>query len=321
LTARELWFTAPRSVECRTGSVPAVGTGQLLLRGIASGVSQGTELLLYRGEGPIPFDPSLPDAETYPCRYGYAWVGRVMEGEGLPAGARVFALAPHGDWHLRDSASVRPIPDGVPASRAVLAANLETAINVTWDAGAGLGDEVVVLGAGVVGVLATWLCQRAGANVRVIEPSEHRRKLALTFGAAAAVRPEDDVPRANADVVIEATGDPSALERAIAHARVEARIVVASFYGRRTAPVALGNEFHRRRLSLRSSQVSSIPPSHAPRWSTARRFSLVESLLADSKLDILIDEVVPFDHAPAAYARMDRDPTAHMQLVFDYGSE
>lgn len=319
--ARELWFLGPHSVECRSSAVPPIQSGQLLFRAIVSGVSQGTELLLYRGEAPTPFDESLAPGDTYPRRYGYAWVGRVVEGEGFAAGTRVFALAPHGDWHVSDVAGVRAIPDGIPSSRAVLAANLETAINVMWDAGVGLGDEVVVLGAGVVGALVTWLCQRAGARVRVIEPSEKRRRLALELGAVLACSPGDDVPGRDADVVIEASGDPSTLDRAIAHAGMEARIVVASFYGTRRAAVALGSEFHRRRLTLRSSQVSSIPPARAPRWSKSRRFELVQRLLADPLLDLLIDHVVPFDRAPQAYASLDRDPGSHLSTVFDYGSE
>lgn len=320
---RELWFTAPGKVELRESSVGACSGDRLLCRGIASGVSRGTELLLYRGEAPDRFDPSLGDenAPVYPRRYGYAWVGRALEGSSLAAGTRVFALAPHGEWHVLDRASARPIPDGLPSSRAVLCANLETAINVVWDARPSLGDEVVVLGAGVVGLLVSWLCAESGARVRVVEPSSRRRAVALELGAILASSPEDELPRAKADIVIEASGDPSLLDRAIRHAAFEARIVVASFYGARRAPVSLGDEFHRRRLQLCSSQVSSIPASHAARWTLDRRFELVLSLLSDPKLDRLVDNVVPFERAPETYAQLARAKDDTLQTVFDYGFE
>jgi 2-desacetyl-2-hydroxyethyl bacteriochlorophyllide A dehydrogenase len=323
-SSRELWFTGPRAVEIRAGVTAAPGPREVLARALASGVSQGTELLLYRGEGPVPFDPSLdsPGAPTYPRRYGYAWVGEVTQvGAGVTecaAGARVFALAPHGDRHTLDVTSVRVLDAAVPASRAVLAANLETAITCVWDSGMSLGDRVVVLGGGVVGLLVARLALTAGASVSLVEPSASRREAARALGVRA-IAPGDDHPRADADVVVEATGDPAALDRAIAHAAREATVVVASFYGARVAPIALGSDFHRRRLRLRSTQVSSIPPERAPRWTYARRFDLVRSLLADAALDALVGAPAPFDAAAAVYARLDRSPGDAVQTVFVYG--
>lgn len=286
-------------------------------------MSQGTELLLYRGEGPEPFDPSLdpPGAPTYPRRYGYAWVGAVVERgadvDGMPVGTRVFALAPHGDQLVTDASLVRPLDASIPAVRAVLAASLETAITCVWDSGASLGDEVVVLGGGVIGLLVARLAAAAGSRVRVVEPSEKRRAAARALGLVAGT-PEDDRPCAEADVVFEATGDPSALERAIAHAGQGAVVIVASFYGARTAPVPLGAEFHRRRLELRASQVSCMPAARTPRWTAGRRFDLVRALLADPALDALLDSVVPFGDASEIYARLDRTPCDAVQTVFVY---
>jgi len=319
--ARELWFTAPRAVEVRVGSVPAPSSGQVLARALASGVSQGTELLLYRGDGPTPFDPSLdaPGAPTYPRRYGYAWVGEVVDrsSAGLPAGTRVFALAPHGDFHAIDIGAARPLDPAIPPRRAVLAASLETAINCVWDAGVQLGDTVVVLGGGVVGLLVARLAASEGGRVRLVEPSPHRRAAAKALGVPA-LSPEDDVPRAEADVVFEATGNPAVLERAIAHAGSEAAVVVASFYGSRTAPVPMGSDFHRRRLRLLSSQVSSLPASHTPRWTAARRFELVRSLLLDASLDALVQAVHPIDDAAGVFDRLDRGLGGAIQTVFEY---
>ena len=320
--ARELWFTRPRQVEVRGAPVPVLRPGQLLVRGVASGVSQGTELLLYRGEGPTPFDPSVDTLGGYPCRYGYAWVGVVESADPaapqLEPGRLVFALAPHGTHHALDVSRVRALDADIPPERAVLAANLETALNCVWDAEVGLGDGVVVLGAGVVGLLTTWLLVRSGCAVRVVEPVSTRRDLAVALGAVA-VPPEEDRPTGEADVVVEATGQPAALDRAIAHARDEATIVVASFYGTRCAPLELGTEFHRRRLVLRSSQVSRVPAHRARRWSLDRRFALVQRLLREPVLDRFLTQVVHFDAAPGVYASLDRAPGGAIQTVFTYG--
>jgi 2-desacetyl-2-hydroxyethyl bacteriochlorophyllide A dehydrogenase len=303
--------------------MPRVGPGQVLARAIASGISQGTELLLYRGEGPTPFDPSLdePSAPTYPRRYGYAWVGEVVDRPDssgpLQVGTRVFALAPHGDLRALDPSTARPLARAIPPGRAVLAASLETAVTCLWDSGLSLGDRVVVVGGGVVGLLVARLAAASAARVRLVERSARRRDVARALGIEA-LSEDEDHPCGDADVVFEATGDPTVLERALAHAGAEGTVVVASFYGARTAPVPLGTLFHRRRLVMRASQVSTIPPGRAARWTFARRFDLVRTLLTDPTLDRLIDPPVPFDDAPALYARLERAPGDAMQTVFVY---
>ena len=151
---RALWFVGPRAIELRDDPARAPGPREVVVRAIASGVSQGTEMLLYKGEGPELFDPSMGGG-TYPRRYGYAWVGEVVGlgvGAEVALGERVFALVAHGDTHVLRDEDVRVLPADVPAARGVLAANLETAVTCTWDAGVGLGDEAVVLGGGVVGI-------------------------------------------------------------------------------------------------------------------------------------------------------------------------
>jgi 2-desacetyl-2-hydroxyethyl bacteriochlorophyllide A dehydrogenase len=319
-----LWFVAPRAVEVRTGVAPDLPPGGVLLRAVASGVSQGTELLLFRGEGPSPFDPSLEPASvpTYPRRYGYAWVGEVVAlGQGITApsvGTRAFALAPHGDLHAMAAADLRILDPAIPPTRAVLAANLETAVTCVWDSGVSIGDHVVVLGGGVVGLLTTWILSAAGARVRLVEPSPRRRELGRALGAVAALSPGDDIPTGDADAVVEATGDPRVLDDAILYAGREATVVVASFYGSRAYPVHLGAEFHRRRLTLRASQVSTIPPSRAPRWDALRRFEVVHRLLHDPSLDALIDPCASIEDAARVYARLDAAPGESAQTVFDY---
>lgn len=298
--------------------------GYLLAQALASGISQGTELLLYRGEGTEPFDPSLVQGEssTYPRRYGYCWVGEVIDHASdvtsFAPGERIFALVPHGDLHLLSPNRVHRVGNTIPAIRGVLAANIETAVNCVWDSGASIGDRVVVLGAGVVGLLIAWLLIKLGAEVLVIEPAEKRRKIAHRLGVSNAVDPQDDSPREVADVVIEASGNPSTLDSAIAHAGQEARIVVVSNYGMRRYPVDLGSHFHRRRLTMKSSQVSTIAPERASRWTLDRRFALVRRLLDDQQLDILIDNIVEFNDAPEAYSTLQRDPGNFLQTVFRY---
>lgn len=307
MSARALYFDAPHVVAVRNVELRDPAPDEVLVRGLASAVSQGTELLLYRGEGPAVFDPSV-GAGTYPLRYGYAWVGRRED-----TSARVVGLLTHADAHVVAISSLRAMREDIPAARATLAANLETAITCVWDAGAALGERVVVLGGGVVGILTAWLFSRSGARVQLVEPRSGRR------AAAAKLFSSEVIERGAADVIVEATGDPSALDEAIAWAAPAARIVVASFYGRRRAPVDLGDAFHRRRLALVASQVSAIPAPLAPRWTHARRFELVQELLGEPALDALIAPPVPFDDAPRVYARLaagdDDAPPCH---VFEY---
>ena len=315
----------PRRVEIRQGvSLPALVAGQVKARALCSGISQGTELLLYRGEGPHSFDSSLdaPSAPLYPRRYGYSWVGEVVDSraEGIEPGQRLFALRPHGDVHVVGAGQFRVLPAAVPSPRATLAANLETALNVVWDAGIALGDDVVVLGGGVVGLLAAWLAKRAGAShVHLVEPSPRRRQAAVALGADCVVAPDQDQPHANADVVIEATGQPASLDSAIMHAGEEATVVVASFYGERRSPVSLGDSFHRRRLRLLASQVSRLPPGKAPRWDVNRRWERVQEFLSDDRLDGLLDPPVPLAEAPDLFARLARDASTSLQVTLDYG--
>jgi len=321
---RELWFTGPRRVEVRQGEpLPPLAPGEVMARALHSGISQGTELLLYRNEGPRVFDPSLDTAGTpvYPRRYGYSWVGEVVESRCAEAavGQRVFALRPHGDVHLLRPEAMRQIPSSIPSARATLAANLETALTVVWDSGLAIGDRVLVLGGGIVGLLVAMLTKVAGAKqVVVVEPSPRRRQAALALGADDVRSPGEDVARGEFDVVVEATGDPDCLDRAIAHAAVEAVVVVASFYGERRSPITLGTEFHRRRLQLKASQVSRIPALKSARWDTDRRFALVVDYLSNARLDALLDVPIPFVEAPAAFARLDAAPGLALQTVFAY---
>ena len=261
---RALFFEAPRSVAIREIELPPPGPNQVHGAWARLGREPGYRACSStKARALEPFDPSVGVA-TYPTRYGYAWVGALEDG------TRVFGLLPHGDAHVVDRASVRALPNGVPAARATLAANLETAITCAWDANVELGARVLVLGGGVVGVLTAWLLSRYADVTELVE-----RRLATPprgRGVARCTSPLLRPSPRDADVVVEATGDPAMLDVAIAHA--SARVVVASFYGRRRHPVDLGDAFHRKRLALVASQVSAIPPALAGRWDYARRFAL-----------------------------------------------
>jgi threonine dehydrogenase-like Zn-dependent dehydrogenase len=201
---------------------------------------------------------------------------------------------------------VTPVPDDLPAGRAVLAANMETAVNVLWDARPSAGDRIVVIGAGVVGLLVAWLCrQTPGAWVTVVDTNPAREAIARELGVSFLTEPPRD---ADADLVIHASGQPEGLTSALAVAGIEATIVEASWYGSRPVLLPLGEAFHSRRLTLRSSQVGRLPPDRAPRWNLHRRMQLALELVRDPRLDALITGESAFEDLPEVLAQLSRDP-------------
>jgi len=260
-----------------------------------------------------------------PVKYGYASVGQVEEAlapqqalapepalpgtasaNSLVPGDWVFCLHPHQDVYWAPPASVTRIPSGVPPARAVLAANMETALNATWDGGAGPGDRIVVVGAGVVGLLVAWLCARIpGTRVTAVDLNPAREAQARALGVDFA-RP-GTLPGASADLVFHASGAPEGAVQALELAGEEATVVELSWYGTRSVPLPLGEGFHPRRLTLRSSQVGALPPARRPRWDFARRLGVALELLAAPELDALITDESPFDELPRVMARLARD--------------
>ena len=220
----------------------------------------------------------------------------------------MFCLYPHQDVYCVPSAAVTPVPDEVPAERAVLAANMETAVNVLWDARPTAGDRIVVIGAGVVGLLIAWLCRQIpGASVTVVDRNPMRESIARELGISFLGEPPHD---SNCDLVVHASGQAEGLTSALAIAGIEATIVDASWYGNRLVPLPLGEAFHSRRLTLKSSQVGRVPPERAPRWSPRRRMKLALELLRDGRLDALITGESSFDDLPAVLATVSREPSA-----------
>lgn len=302
-TAHALWTVAAGRCEIRAETLPPCAPDQALVRMLASGVSRGTERLVLAGRVPANQHetmrcPLQQGDFGFPVKYGYSAVGIVEDGPEALRGRRVFCLHPHQDRFLAPAAMCIPVPDGVTDHRAVLGANMETAINVLWDARPLVGERAVVIGAGVVGLLTAYLLARvAGVEVVVCDIDERRRAVAESLGARFAA--PEDAPGGR-DLVIHASADPRGLRRALELCGFEGRIVEASWYGEREASLPLGEAFHAKRLSIVSTQVGAIAPAMRGRRSHGERMALALSLLADARLDALVGPATRFEDLPAA---------------------
>lgn len=302
MTALALWCVASERAEIR----PARTGDGVLVEALYSGISRGTEGLVFRGQvPPTEYDrmrgPGMEGDFRFPVKYGYCSVGRVIEG--ALAGKLVFALFPHQTRYRLPESSLSVLPEGLSAGRAVLAANMETALNIVWDSGASAGDRIAVIGAGVVGLLTGGLlAQLPGAEVTMVDIAPERAEHAAALGLHC-VTP-DAAPQ-RCDVVIHTSASDAGLACALSVAGLNATVVEASWHGTRSVPVGLGAAFHSQRLRLISSQVGHLPADRAPRWSYARRMAKALTLLRDDdRLDKLISGETEFDALPAQYARI-----------------
>jgi NADPH:quinone reductase-like Zn-dependent oxidoreductase len=309
--ARAFWVTAPSHGQIRTQRLRSPASGELLIRTLASAISRGSESVVFRGEVPesewrrmrCPFQEGDFPA---PVKYGYSAVGIVEDGPAESLGHRVFCLYPHQDRFIVPADAVIEIPEDVPSRRATLAANMETAVNGLWDALPGPGDRIAVIGAGVVGCLVAALAARLpGAEVELIDIDPGREGIAAALGCRFA---NPHKASTEADLVIHASGTPEGLATALAIAGFEATIVEMSWYGSRIVPLALGGAFHSRRLTLRSSQVGSLPASRRRRWSHRRRLTLALSLLRDPVFEALFSGESEFDALPVLMSRLAASP-------------
>jgi threonine dehydrogenase-like Zn-dependent dehydrogenase len=283
------------------------GRDQLVVRARRSGISRGTESLVFKGLVPpsqwhtmrCPFQiGEFPG----PLKYGYASVGQIEAGPDALLGRRVFCLFPHQSAYVVPIGSVTLLPDDVPDTRAVLSANMETAVNGLWDAAPRLGDRVSVVGAGVVGALVAALAARIpGVEVELIDPDPGRADLAALLGCAFALPATASGER---DIVIHASGQPAGLATALGLAGFEATVLEMSWYGAQMGPAPLGEAFHSRRLTLRSSQVGAVATAQRARWDFKRRMRLAVSLLADPVFDALLTGQSTLDELPATLSRL-----------------
>lgn len=332
-------FTAPQTIAIDERHVPTPSAGQVLVKSTYSAISAGTELLFYRGQVPpqmatdATIDSTLNSVQTgepgkdgvhYPLAYGYAVVGRVIElGAGVDGAwldKRVFAFHPHASHFAIAPDSLIPIPDHISDEQALFLPNMETAVNFVHDGAPLLGERVVVLGMGVVGLLtATVLAHFPLAALIAVDRVEMRRQRARASGVSSAVADlaAEQTPL-SADLVYELTGNPSALNAAINACAYSGRVVVGSWYGQKRAEIDLGGHFHRNRIQLISSQVSSIAPALQGRWDKSRRFETVWAMLASVDPTTLITHRLPVQEAATAYQRLDQQAADVMQIILTY---
>ena len=315
-TARAVVFEGPGRIGIADVAVGPPGSDEVLVQTLWSGISPGTEMLAYRGE----LDPGLPLDERlgalrgtfeYPFQYGYSCVGRIEHAaaQGPARGQLVFAFHPHQDLFVARANDVVPV-DHVDARVATLFPLVETALQVALDAGSVLEDVVVVVGLGPVGILIGLMLGRAGAHVVGSDPLDWRRTVAESVGVNA-VKPEE-IPAALAKfggrspLIVEASGNPAALHDALELVDHEGEALVVSWYGTKEVPLPLGADFHRRRLKIRSTQVSTIPAGLASRWNVARRRAVTRDLLGQLPLGRLATHTFAFVDASQAFAAVDR---------------
>jgi threonine dehydrogenase-like Zn-dependent dehydrogenase len=309
--ARAFWIVEPGRGEIRPESLRTPSDDEVVVRALYSGISRGTEALVFQGRVPetewtrmrAPFqDGEFPA----PIKYGYASVGLVECGPEDLKGRLVFVLHPHQTRYVVPASAVHTLSADVPPARAVLAANLETALNGVWDARPHVGDTVVVIGAGTVGCLVGWLVARIpGCLVQLVDVNPQRASVAKRLGVS--FRLPADAAR-EADVVIHASGSPDGLQLGLEVAGVDATIVEMSWFGDRLVPLPLGGAFHSKRLAITSSQVGQVAPSQRARWDTRRRMAMALALLADASLDALITGESRFEDMPNVMATLANAP-------------
>jgi 2-desacetyl-2-hydroxyethyl bacteriochlorophyllide A dehydrogenase len=326
MRALTLQFVQPRTLALVEIDLPEPRPGELLVRTLYSGISSGTELLAYRGEidSRLPVDESIASLGgtfSYPFRYGYSCVG-IVERSATPIkpDTMVFALHPHQDRFLCPEEDALVLPEVDPRI-ATLFPLVETAFQITLDAGEVLDETVIVIGLGAVGMLTALLMQRAGARVVGIEPSPWRRSLAAQLDIDA-VAPDDArvAGEAGVPLVVEVSGNPRALASALPLLAHEGTALVASWYGTKPATLHLGAEFHRRRLTIRSTQVSTIPSRLSGRWTLERRRDHVIRLLGELPLKRFATHEFPFSRAADAFAALDRGDEDLMHAALTYGN-
>jgi 2-desacetyl-2-hydroxyethyl bacteriochlorophyllide A dehydrogenase len=331
-----LLFIAPDKVIVQEEQLPAPGNGQVCVQTEVSAISPGTELLIYRGgvPGDMAVDETisaLPGALTYPLRYGYAAVGKVIvlgpEVDSAWKDRLVFSFQPHSSHYVANVETLIPVPQELSPEQACFLPNMETAVNFIMDGRPLLGERVVVFGQGIVGLLTTSLLARFPlARLVTVDKFELRRQASLSAGASTSLDPGADELREQvydllkdgADLTYELSGAPAALDQAIRATGFSGRVVIGSWYGTRRVEVDLGGRFHRSRIRLISSQVSSISPELTGRWDKLRRFSVAWEMIAKTDPARWITHRFPIHRAAEAYQLLDQSPQEAIQVLFTY---
>jgi 2-desacetyl-2-hydroxyethyl bacteriochlorophyllide A dehydrogenase len=324
---QSLYFEAPYQIVVREEEIPALEAHQTLVRTSLSAISAGTEMLLYRGQFPrgMALDASIASLENqggYPIKYGYAAVGVVEQiGKGLDSawlGKRVFSFQPHHSHFVAGPDEIFIIPPEIPNEDAVFLPNMETAVNLVMDSHPLIGERVLIFGQGIVGLLTTALLRQFPLEkLIVVDPVAARRQAALALGVDAAHAPEA-FDESDFDFALELSGAPVALNAALEKVGYGGRIVVGSWYGQKPVSLDLGGRFHRERIQLISSQVSTIAPQFSARWDKTRRFALAWQMLRRVKPGGWISLRSPLREAGQVYDMLDTNPQDVLQVVFEY---
>lgn len=329
-TAQTLFFTNPKQVEVREIPLPILKEDEVLVETVYSAISAGTEMLVYRGLFPQLHDAhdSVSSELTYPLAYGYACVGKVKEtGKEVNKDWNdklVFSFQPHTSYFIAKPENLFPIPQSVNPENACFLPNMETAVNLVQDGAPILGERVMVLGQGIVGLLtASLLNEFPLENLTVVDSIELRKRALNVEGQKSKVKsltPSDLrlLTLDSFDLVFELTGSPSALNTAIEHTAFSGRIVIGSWYGQKRAEIDLGGSFHRSRIKLISSQVSSISPELSGRWDKSRRFEVAWQALERIQPQKWITNRFSLKDAAKAYQLLDENPQETIQVVFEY---
>ncbi|ETX06113.1 zinc-dependent alcohol dehydrogenase [Candidatus Entotheonella palauensis] len=322
--ASALWFQAREEAAILPESLPVVTDGWCEIRTQFSALSPGTERLVYTARVPPELAghmrcPYMGGAFTFPVKYGYSLVGTVSAGPADWLGRTVHVLHPHQDQCVVRCEDAYAFPPDVPPGRATLASNLETAVNVLWDAQVALGERVLVVGFGIVGSLvARLLSLIPGVQLEVVDAAPAKQRLAEDMGFCSP-RAEDLEP--SFDLAIHASASSEGLQVALDHVGFEGRVVELSWYGTRPVTVQLGGTFHNQRKRIISSQVSTIAPAQRPRWDNQRRKALVFDLLRRPEFDAHITHTVAFEDLPQVFQRLAHPPTEGLAYLVDYRNE
>jgi 2-desacetyl-2-hydroxyethyl bacteriochlorophyllide A dehydrogenase len=323
-------------VEVRAEPLPVPARGQVLVETLVSAISPGTEMLVYRGQFPrnLAVDAIIGAMQSefhYPLPYGYACVGKVVDlGADVDRawlGRLVFAFQPHTSHFAADPAALFPVPSGISPATACFLPNMETAVNLVQDAAPILGERALVLGQGIIGLLTTSLLAEFPLETLVsADFFPRRREASLASGATAALNPGaldfrqqvQSLLQIGADLTLELSGAPAALDDAIALTTFSGRVVIGSWYGEKRAPIDLGGTFHRSRIKLISSQVSSIAPELSGRWDKSRRFGVAWQMLRHIQPEKWITHRFPLANAADAYRLLDTAPYETIQILLEY---
>ncbi|BCJ62526.1 zinc-dependent alcohol dehydrogenase [Micromonospora endophytica] len=323
-TARAFWLSVPGAGEIRPVTLPEPRADQVLVRTRYSGVSRGTETLVFAGRVPpsqyaamrAPFqDGDFPA----PVKYGYLSVGEVEQGPEHLRGRTVFCLYPHQSAYVVPADAVTVVPDQVPAARAVLAGTVETAVNALWDAPPLVGDRVSVIGAGMVGcAVAALLARFPGVRVELVDTDPARAEIAAALGVDFAA---PEAASGGRDLVVHASASAAGLQRGLDLLAPEGTVLELSWYGDRQVQLSLGAAFHSGRLTIRSSQVGRVAPARRDRRDYADRLALALDLLADPVFDALITGRSPFAELPDVLSRLSAGDLPALCHLITYDGE